>query len=65
MEFLKYVAPIGRAWPELPATGKEERIPYIAGLPIANFSPGHYEFRITVKQGASIGDERTTFSIHP
>jgi hypothetical protein len=65
MEFLKDGAPIGKASPELPAAGKDGRIPYIAGLPMANFSPGHYELRTTVKQGASIAEERTTFSIHP
>ena len=65
MEFLKDGTPIGKASPELPAAGKDGRIPYIAGLPMANFSPGHYELRTTVKQGASITEERTTFSIHP
>jgi VWFA-related protein len=65
MEFLKDGAPIGKASPELPAAGKDGRIPYIAGLPMANFSPGQYELRTTVKQGASIAEERTTFLVHP
>ena len=34
-------------------------------LELFNFSTGQYELRITVKQGASIAAERTTFSVHP
>jgi len=40
-------------------------IPYVASLPLANFTPGNYEVRTIVKQGSSVAEERTAFSVHP
>ncbi len=65
MEFVKDGAPIGKATPELPPAGKDGLIPYVAGVPLANFGPGNYELHAIVKQGASMAEERTTFSIRP
>ena len=66
MEFFnKDGASVGQASPELPAPVKGGPIPYVASLPLANFGPGTYELRATVKQGASMAEEKTSFSINP
>jgi len=66
MEFFnKDGASVGQASPELPASVKGGPIPYVASLPLANFGPGTYELRATVKQGASMAEEKTSFSINP
>ena len=66
MEFFnKDGASVGQASPELPAPVKSGPIPYVASLPLANFGPGTYELRATVKQGASMAEEKTSFSINP
>jgi hypothetical protein len=56
---------VGQASPDLPPAGKDGLIPYVATLPLANFAPGTYELRATVKQGASMAEEKTSFSINP
>ena len=65
MQFTKDGAPVGQASPELPAPDKDGVIPYVASLPLANFTPGNYEVRTIVKQGNSVAEERTAFSVHP
>ncbi|HKX00334.1 MAG TPA: VWA domain-containing protein [Bryobacteraceae bacterium] len=65
MEFIKDGTPIGQASPQLPPPGKNGLIPYVAEMPLANFSPGNYELITTVKQGSSVAEQRTSFSIHP
>ncbi len=66
MEFFnKDGASVGQASPDLPPPGKDGLIPYVASLPLANFGPGTYELRATVKQGASMAEEKTSFSINP
>jgi len=66
MEFFnKEGASVGQASPDLPPAGKDGLIPYVASLPLANFGPGTYELRATVKQGASMAEEKTSFSINP
>ena len=66
MEFFnKEGASVGQASPDLPPPGKDGLIPYVASLPLANFGPGTYELRATVKQGASMAEEKTSFSINP
>jgi len=65
MEFFKDGASVGQASPELPAPAKGGPIPYVASVPLANFGPGTYELRATVKQGASMAEEKTSFSINP
>jgi VWFA-related protein len=63
--FNKEGASVGQASPDLPPPSKDGLIPYVATLPLANFSPGTYELRATVKQGASMAEERMSFSINP
>jgi VWFA-related protein len=65
MQFTKDGTPVGQASPELPAPDKDGVIPYVASLPLANFGPGNYEVRTIVKQGNSVAEERTAFSVHP
>lgn len=65
MQFMKDGTPVGQASPELPAPDKDGVIPYVASLPLANFTPGNYEVRTVVKQGNSVAEERTAFSVHP
>jgi VWFA-related protein len=65
MQFTKDGTPVGQASPELPAPDKDGMIPYVASLPLANFTPGNYEVRTIVKQGSSVAEERTAFSVHP
>jgi hypothetical protein len=66
MEFFnKEGASVGQASPDLPPPGKDGLIPYVATLPLANFGPGAYELRATVKQGASMAEEKTSFTINP
>ena len=64
MEFMKDGNSMGQASPELPP-GKDGRIPYVATLPLANFAPGTYELRLTVSQGASVAEQKATFTIKP
>ena len=64
MEFVKDGNSMGQASPELPS-GKDGRIPYVASLPLANFAPGTYELRLTVSQGASVAEQKATFTIKP
>jgi VWFA-related protein len=64
LDFVKDGNSVGQASPELPP-GKDGRIPYVASLPLANFSPGTYELRLTVKQGAAMAEQKTTFTISP
>jgi VWFA-related protein len=63
--FNKEGASVGQASPDLPPPSKDGLIPYVATLPLANFSPGTYELRATVKQGASMAEEKMSFSINP
>jgi len=65
MQFSKDGTAVGQASPELPAPDKDGVIPYVASLPLANFTPGNYEVRTIVKQGSSVAEERTAFSVHP
>jgi hypothetical protein len=65
MKFVKDGTPIGQATPQLPPPGKDGLIPYVAEMPLANFSPGNYDLVTIVKQGSSVAEERTSFSIQP
>jgi len=65
MEFIKDGTTVGQASPELPPAGKDGVIPYVASLPLASFGPGTYELHTIIKQGSSVAEERTSFSINP
>jgi VWFA-related protein len=65
MEFIKDGTTVGQASPELPPAGKDGVIPYVAALPLTSFGPGIYELHTIIKQGSSVAEERTSFSINP
>ena len=63
MAFYKENQYLGSAEAPLPPAGKDGRIPYIADLPADKFTPGSYEIRLGVTQGASTVEETVDFSV--
>ncbi len=53
----------GRARPQLPPPDEHGRIPYIASMPRASFSPGSYETVVSVRQGDSSVEKRFAFTV--
>jgi VWFA-related protein len=54
---------LGSAEAPLPPVGKDGRIPYIANLPADKFTPGSYEIRLSVKQGADDAEQKVDFQV--
>jgi hypothetical protein len=63
MAFYKEGQYLGAAEAPLPDAQKDGRIPYIANLPADKFTPGAYEIRIGVAQGASKAEEKVDFRV--
>jgi hypothetical protein len=63
MGFYKDGQYLGSAEAPLPPVGKDGRIPYIANLPADKFTPGSYEIRLDVKQGADDAEEKVDFQV--
>jgi len=53
----------GRARPQLPPPEESGRIPFIASMPLASFTPGAYEAVVTVRQGAATAENRFAFTV--
>jgi len=54
---------IGRSQPDLPAPDAQGRIPYVASIPADGLTPGLYQVRAVLQQGASTTDEWTSVRI--
>ena len=63
MSFYKEGQYLGAAEAPLPEMQQDGRIPYIANLPADKFTPGGYEIRVGVTQGASKVEEKVAFHI--
>lgn len=63
MAFYKEGQYLGSAEAPLPPVQKDGRIPYIADLPAAKFTPGSYEIRLGVTQGSSHVEEKVDFKV--
>lgn len=63
MSFYKEGQYLGAAEAPLPEAQKDGRIPYIANLPADKFTPGSYEIRIGVTQGALKAEEKVAFHV--
>ena len=63
MAFYKEGQYLGAAEAPLPETQPDGRIPYIANLPADKFTPGSYEIRIGITQGASKAEEKVDFRV--
>jgi len=63
MGFYKDGQYLGSAEAPLPPVQKDGRIPYIANLPADKFTPGAYEIRLSVKQGADDAEEKVDFQV--
>jgi hypothetical protein len=63
MAFYKEGQYLGAAEAPLPAVQKDGRIPYIANLPADRFTPGSYEIRVGIKQGASSVEQNVDFQV--
>ena len=63
MAFYKEGQYLGAAEAPLPAAQPDGRIPYIANLPADKFTPGAYEIRIGVTQGAAKAEEKVDFRV--
>jgi hypothetical protein len=56
---------VGQAQPQLPAPDASGRIAYVASSPTASMKPGLYQLRARVKQGDSVAQEDSTFTVEP
>ena len=56
---------VGQAQPALPAPDAAGRIAYVASSPTASMKPGVYQLRARVKQGESVAQEDSTFTVEP
>ncbi len=65
LEFYRDGQPVGRATPDLPAPDDKGRIAYVASSTADLFTPGQYEVRALVRQGASAAEEHALFTIRP
>jgi VWFA-related protein len=65
LEFLKGDTVLARAKPDLPAAGKDGRIPYVGTFPLAGFEPGRYSVRALVMQDGRVAESETGFTIVP
>jgi VWFA-related protein len=63
IEFSKDGAALGSAFQSIGAADADGRIQYVANTPLEDVSPGHYQFRFLVKQGAEEAAETVTFTI--
>jgi hypothetical protein len=54
---------VARSSPDLPAPDDKGRIAYIATIPSTGLTSGRYEVRAILRQGASVTEETTFFSI--
>lgn len=63
MAFYKDGQYLGAAQAPLPKVEPDGRIPYIANLPADKFTPGPYEIRVGVTQGASKVEEKVDFQV--
>ena len=64
MAFYKEGQYLGSAEAPLPSVQKDGRIPYIADLPADKFTPGSYEIRLGVTQGASTVEQKVDFQVN-
>ncbi len=53
----------GRARPPLPEPDQFGRIPYIASMPLASFTPGAYDVTVAIRQGAATAEKRFAFTV--
>ena len=65
LQFMSDGQLVGQAQPPLPAPDAAGRIAYVASSPTASMKPGIYQLRARVKQGDSIAQEDSTFTIEP
>ncbi len=56
---------VAEAKPALPEPDATGRIPYVASSPTAAMKPGQYQLRARVKQGNTITQEDSTFTVEP
>jgi VWFA-related protein len=63
MAFFKEGQYLGSAGAPLPAVQRDGRIPYIANLPADKFTPGSYEIKIGITQGASSVEQKVDFKV--
>jgi hypothetical protein len=63
MAFFKDGQYLGSAGAPLPAVQRDGRIPYIANLPADKFTPGSYEIKVGVTQGASSVEQKVDFKV--
>jgi VWFA-related protein len=63
MAFYKDGQYLGSADAPLPAPSSDGRIPYIANLPADKFTPGSYEIRVGVTQGAATATSNVDFKV--
>lgn len=63
MHFYKGGQYLGAAQAPLPKAQKDGRIPYIADLPAAKFTPGSYEIRLDVLQGNAKAQTKVDFQV--
>jgi VWFA-related protein len=65
LEFSRDGKVTGRSTPALPAPDKQGYISFLAPIPVSRFTPGRYDLRIVVQQGAETAEERLTFAVVP
>lgn len=65
LQFMSDGQLVGQAQPQLPAPDASGRIAYVASSPTASMKPGLYQLRALVKQGNSVAQEDSTFTVEP
>lgn len=65
LQFLTDGQLVGQAQPALPKPDAAGRIAYVASSPTASMKPGVYQLRARVKQGDSVAQEDSTFTVEP
>src|SRR5688572_1834239 len=65
LEILQNKRTIGKTTGELPPADDRGQIKYASSFPLEKFSPGVFELRVTVSDGANNATRSTTFSVGP
>ncbi len=65
LEILQNNRQVGKTSGELPPADERGQIKYASSFPLDKFSPGVFELRVTVTDGANRATRSTTFSVGP
>ena len=63
IEILQGSRSIGKIAGELPPPDESGRIKYASAIPLEKFTPGNFELKVTVQQGANSASSSSPFVI--